>query len=479
MSKNTSVNINVDESNIKQVNEKVPVKSNYTEYKKVILSMEKASNLKDVKQLSTLYYTLHYFRKEFNSSDFSFIRDNLLTMPIQLSCLQNLDNVTKEKLYLAFNFNIKNLQKIVSEIPEINLFNSLLLILHVIDNKLHEEAFNNLTVLIRTLNGYNNLNRLDTVNWLKAKAFYYYALEAERLGKSKYIINDLISAYRTACLEMNDETQVTLINCILRYYLQSNNYEQAKNFLSKSKYTENINVEEDSRYLYYLGKINAVNMNYSDSFSNLTNSLRKAPTGAKGFIATIEKLQMIVELLMGDIPNINTYVHLNKIKPYMQIFNAVKKGNLNDFKLILNHHKNIFFRDQTYNLMQRLRLIVIKIGLRKINLSYSRISIRDITQKLNLGSENETTLIIMKSIRDGVFLGRINAENGVVESEEITDVYSTFEPHKAFLRRIEFLNNINNEAKKGIKYLELKDKSNKDTNLEDEDNGFNVGIMEL
>lgn len=476
----SKVNINVEDQSKKDEQiEKQVIKSIYQDYKKVILSIEKASNLKDVKQLSSLYYTINKFRKEFNSADFSFIRENLLSTPIQFSCLPNLENVVKDKLYVSFNFNMKNLQKIVSEIPEVTLFNTLLLILHVIDNKLHDEAFNCLTSLIKTLNAYNNLNRLDTVNWIKAKAFYYYALEAERLGKSKYIINDLISAYRTACLEMNDETQVTLINCVLRYYLQTSNYEQAKNFLSKSKYTENINVEEDSRHLYYLGKINAINMNYSDSFSNLTNSLRKAPTGAKGFIATIEKLQMIVELLMGDIPNINTYIHLNKIKPYMQIFNAVKKGNLSDFKLILNHHKTIFFRDQTYNLMQRLRLIVIKIGLRKINLSYSRISIKDITQKLNLGSENETTLIIMKSIRDGVFLGRINAETGVVESEEITDVYSTFEPHKAFLRRIEFLNNINNEAKKGIKYLEQKDKSNKDKNLEDEDNGFSVGMMEL
>lgn len=476
----SKVNINVEDQSKKDEQiEKQVIKSIYQDYKKVILSIEKASNLKDVKQLSSLYYTINKFRKEFNSADFSFIRENLLSTPIQFSCLPNLENVVKDKLYVSFNFNMKNLQKIVSEIPEVTLFNTLLLILHVIDNKLHDEAFKCLTSLIKTLNAYNNLNRLDTVNWIKAKAFYYYALEAERLGKSKYIINDLISAYRTACLEMNDETQVTLINCVLRYYLQTSNYEQAKNFLSKSKYTENINVEEDSRHLYYLGKINAINMNYSDSFSNLTNSLRKAPTGAKGFIATIEKLQMIVELLMGDIPNINTYIHLNKIKPYMQIFNAVKKGNLSDFKLILNHHKTIFFRDQTYNLMQRLRLIVIKIGLRKINLSYSRISIKDITQKLNLGSENETTLIIMKSIRDGVFLGRINAETGVVESEEITDVYSTFEPHKAFLRRIEFLNNINNEAKKGIKYLEQKDKSNKDKNLEDEDNGFSVGMMEL
>eukprot|EP00340_Litonotus_pictus_P012107 CAMPEP_0170537548 /NCGR_PEP_ID=MMETSP0209-20121228/102780_1 /TAXON_ID=665100 ORGANISM="Litonotus pictus, Strain P1" /NCGR_SAMPLE_ID=MMETSP0209 /ASSEMBLY_ACC=CAM_ASM_000301 /LENGTH=294 /DNA_ID=CAMNT_0010839067 /DNA_START=721 /DNA_END=1605 /DNA_ORIENTATION=+ len=294
-------------------------------------------------------------------------------------------------------------------------------------------------------------------------------------------MKEVINAYRTACLDLDEETQVTLINCILRYYILNNSYEQARNFLSKSKYIENVSVHEDSRYLYYLGRINCVNMNYSEAFSNLTNCLRKAPEGSPGFIATVEKLQMIVELLMGEIPDLSKYNKLFQVGPYIMLLNSVKKGDLNEFKEIIERFKTFFFQDKNYNLIQRLRLIVIKVGLRRINLSYSRISIKDIAEKLNLGSEKETKLVIMKAIRDGVFLAKINNDTGVVESKEITDVYSTFDPQKAFHRRIQFLNNIFNESMKGIKYPDNKSKKKKEDTLadEDEDLGFEGQYLDL
>ena len=222
-------------------------------------------------------------------------------------------------------------------------------------------------------------------------------------------------------------------------------------------------------------------MNYSEAYGNLTNSLRKAPESSIGFIATVEKLQMIVELLMGEIPDLTKYSKISTVKPYFFLLNAVKKGNLNDFKDISEKFRDFFFKDKNYNLIQRLRLIVIKVGLRRINLSYSRITIKDITEKLNLGSEKETKLIIMKAIRDGVFLAKVNNDTGVVESEDITDVYSTFEPQKAFNRRIDFLNNIYNEAMKGIKYPDSKDKKPKKDNdlAEDEDLGFEGQYLDL
>jgi 26S proteasome regulatory subunit N3 len=223
-------------------------------------------------------------------------------------------------------------------------------------------------------------------------------------------------------------------------------------------------------------------MNYSESYSNLINCLRKAPDSSNGFIATVEKNLMIVELLMGEIPDLSTYSKLPIIPPYILLLKAVKKGDLNEFKKVSEKFKTIFFNDQNFNLIQRLRLIVIKVGLRKINLSYSRISIKDIAEKLNLDSEKETKFIIMKAIRDGVFLAKINNDTGIVESEQITDIYSTFEPQKAFYRRIDFLNNIFNESMKGIKYPENKDNKRKGEGIlndEDEDLGFEGQYMDL
>ena len=67
-------------------------------------------------------------------------------------------------------------------------------------------------------------------------------------------------------------------------------------------------------------------------------------------------------------------------------------------------------------------------------------------------------------------MAKINHEEGYVQSEEIKDIYSTFEPQKSFQRRILFLNKIHNDAMKSMKYLEKKDdkkKAEKDLDSED------------
>ena len=133
---------------------------------------------------------------------------------------------------------------------------------------------------------------------------------------------------------------------------------------------------------------------------------------------------------------------------------------------------NNFKKDGTLNLVQRIRQVVIKAGLRKINLSYSRISIKDITEKLKLENEKETEYIIAKAIRDGVFLATINHEKGYVQSKEIKDIYSTFEPQRSYQSRILFLNNIFVESQKSMKYSSQQEQAKKEaknTELEEND----------
>lgn len=59
-------------------------------------------------------------------------------------------------------------------------------------------------------------------------------------------------------------------------------------------------------------------------------------------------------------------------------------------------------------LMHRLKHTVIKFGLKKINISYSKISLQDIMTKLALESVEETEQIVAKAIRDGVIEATIN-----------------------------------------------------------------------
>ena len=82
------------------------------------------------------------------------------------------------------------------------------------------------------------------------------------------------------------------------------------------------------------------------------------------------------------------------------------------FKKILNQYEKIFVADKNYTLIMRLKHTVLKFGLKKLNISYSKISIKDIQQKLGLESESETEQIVAKAIRDGVIDAVIKHDEG-------------------------------------------------------------------
>lgn len=158
----------------------------YQDYKKLIISMEKASLIKDYKALNQLYKQITKFRKGFSKNDFSYILDLFLSNSIRFSNIESLNTQDKDVLHISFNFNSKYITKINQEVPEVFFFNVLLLILILIDDNLHQEAFEKLAFLIGKFKErkYNN----QTVAHLKAKTYYYYCLEAERLKISTSIM---------------------------------------------------------------------------------------------------------------------------------------------------------------------------------------------------------------------------------------------------------------------------------------------------
>lgn len=85
--------------------------------------------------------------------------------------------------------------------------------------------------------------------------------------------------------------------------------------------------------------------------------------------------------------------------------------------------------------MCRLRHNVIKTGLRKINLAYSRISLATIADKLRLDSVNDAEFLVAKAIRDNIIDATINHDGGFVQSSGSLDVYGTSEPECAFGKR--------------------------------------------
>jgi len=359
-------------------------------------------------------------------------------------------------------------------LPEVEIFMSLLLVMHLID-KAHLELAAKFIE--------NRLERISqptfnrrTLDLLTAKIYSYYSLVNERLGRLADIRPRLLDLHRSACLRHDEPGQTALTNAILRNFIHFNAYTQADQFRSNLQTTEPRSPSQHAQYLYYTGQINAIQLHYSDAYNNLTLALRKAPqTAALGFRQSAQKLLVIVQLLMGEIPERALFRQpglKRSLAPYLQLTKAVRVGDLDSFRKVMTEFKSNFVADKTYGLIVRVRHTVIKAGLRKICLSYSKISLRDISCKLSLEREEDTENIVAKAIHDGVIDAVIDRENQVVCSRERADIYVTQEPQKAFHKRIQFCVQVHNDAVKALRFPPNAVKHAKNDSLDDDDADF-------
>lgn len=199
-------------------------------------------------------------------------------------------------------------------------------------------------------------------------------------------------------------------------------------------------------------------MEYTASYSSLSQCLRKCPTNTGlGFRIAVQRLCVVVQLLMGEIPERQVFEGegmKGEMKPYLEITRAVRKGDLAVFGETVQKHAQRFKLDGTFTLISRLEHSVVKAGLRRLKTSYSRISLKDVAMRLGLPSAKSAEFIVAKAVRDGVIDATIDHEGGFVQSHDLMDVYATSEPSEAFHRRIAYCLTTHNDAVRGMKYHE-------------------------
>ncbi|KAJ6595735.1 diphenol oxidase-A2 [Mycena vulgaris] len=334
-------------------------------------------------------------------------------------------------------------------VPEVDMYLRLL-IMHFFESS-PDTYVKALDLAHQTVEKMQALNR-RSMDPIAAKV--WYALErAYELGSELSDARPLfLAAQRTASLRHDDETQASLINRLLRSYLQYSLYDQADKLVSKTTFPSSAGNPQFARYHYYLGRIKAVQLNYSAAHANLQQAIRRAPAAklAPGFYQAVHKLFVVVELLMGDIPDRGLFRHpvLEKaLTAYFDIVKAVRTGSLSQFQTTLAKHAGQFEADRTYTLIVRLRQNVIKTGIRRLSLSYSRISLRDICVKLHLDSEEDAEYIVGKAIRDGVMDGKIVHEKGWMECGGQKSGYGP-EVGEVFSRRIGYCLELHNQSVK-------------------------------
>merc|ERR1712228_384801 len=119
----------------------------------------------------------------------------------------------------------------------------------------------------------------------------------------------------------------------------------------------------------------------------------------------------------------------------------------------MGQFRTTFVKDGMLTLISRLEHSVVKAGLRKLYLSYSRISLQDIATRLALSSATTAEFIVAKAIKDGVIDATINHEESYVYSHDSSDIYISMEPSNAFHRRIAYCLTMHNDAVRGMRFL--------------------------
>ncbi|KAM0787693.1 hypothetical protein ACM66B_003755 [Microbotryomycetes sp. NB124-2] len=346
-------------------------------------------------------------------------------------------------------------EKDLATLPEGDVYVSLLVVLWLLDQGQHakgKELCSSLISLVSTLNR-------RTMDQLASKLYFYWVRLHEVAGDDTAPLRTtLLAAQRTAALRHDDDLQATLLPLLLRNYLEHRLYDQADRLVSKTTFPEGTAGNAQlARWFYYVGRIRAIQLNYTEAHTNLQQAIRRAPDAkvAPGFLQTAHKLSIVVELLMGEIPERRIFrepVLRKALVPYLEIVQAVRVGDITKFNAALTNHAETFQRDATSSLIVRLRHNVIKTALRTISLAYSRISLADVSSKLHLDSEEDAEYIVAKAIRDGVIEATIDHEKGYMQSKETGDVYATNEPQMAFDTRIKFLLDLHNQSVKAMRY---------------------------
>ncbi|WWC70387.1 uncharacterized protein I206_104337 [Kwoniella pini CBS 10737] len=338
-------------------------------------------------------------------------------------------------------------------IPEGIMYLRLLLILQNLDAGKIVEAGE---FALETTELISSLNR-RTMDQIAAKVWFYLARSYELQGKLSELQSSLLAIRQTASLRKDETLEATVINLLLRSYLASQQYDQADKLIARTTYQGAANQAQTVRWLFYAGRLRAIQLNYTQAKNYLQTAIRRAPKDevAPGYVQLIHKYYIIVILLTGVIPERAMFrkpVLKQALLPYFQIVQAVRIGDVTGFQKAFEQHEKVFLEDSTHFLILRLRHFVIKTALRTITLAYSRISLSDICIKLNLDSEEDTEYIVAKAIKDGVIDATIDHEKGYMVSNKIKNVYETDEPSKQFNARVQFCTQVYNESVRAMRY---------------------------
>lgn len=172
--------------------------------------------------------------------------------------------------------------QVAATLPEIEGFIGLLTAQNLFDRKNVDGSIKLLRSIIESMKSHNR----RSLDILVANAYYTLSICHEVKGLPD-LRAELLAAHRSACQYHSAVAQAIYTNLILRALILSNLYDQAQLFLERTTFPDSQrSSSQHARYLYYVGKLRAIQLEYSDSLAKLTLALRKAPPSLSSKIET-------------------------------------------------------------------------------------------------------------------------------------------------------------------------------------------------
>ncbi|KII73454.1 putative 26S proteasome non-ATPase regulatory subunit 3 [Thelohanellus kitauei] len=280
---------------------------------------------------------------------------------------------------------------------------------------------------------------LILIEYLKVKASYIFPLFSakmfiliahtfDEISKPNALIKLWFQMLNIHELLHYEESCATLINLILRSYINNSLWSQAESFSCKCKIPENASNAQQARFSYYCGMISLVHCRYREAVHKFSEAFTCSQNlNAIGLKQACVRSILISKLLLGEYPDRKLFVndcYFKGIVPYFDLIKAVKLGSNKLFTAYITENSSYYIRDRTAEIVMRLHHNVLQAALVKLSLSYSSISLVDIAKKIQLEG-NDVEFVVAKAIKENIIRAEIDHCKGIVNFTPSDDYYHT------------------------------------------------------
>ena len=276
----------------------------------------------------------------------------------------------------------------------------------------------------------------------------------------------------------------TLYIFILRNLILKKHLREAHQLLKNWVFPESIQYVYYTKYLFYKGLFCGLVGQYQKAYHYMNDAFRKVPenqekltSGLKNFILLIQKHIIVLNLLLNELPSIEIFTEVPRLRNYKELVKVVSQGHNEEFTKYLQEHKQEFIKDLVYPLLTKMRVVVLRNAVKKLSAAYTRISIPDVLKKIGIKPEDNFDLqsFLVKS-KGYIEDFNIDPRNNVIDFARSSENYSDAFIRETLNRRIEHLNILEEQVVKSLKYPEIqtetKEKQEEDDELDELDFSF-------